>query len=272
MNKVTLFDQMNRVVEAPLPPKRIVSLVPSQTELLYDLGLDAEVVGQTLFCIHPPAQHQHKPRVGGTKNFHIDKIKDLQPDLIIGNKEENDKAGIEQLEQLFPVWMSDISNLADALDMIQRVGNLVHKQQEAQCLVDQIRNSFEELQCFAVPKRTAYLIWRKPWMAAGQGTFIDDMLNRLGLENVFGKMDSRYPEITDIALREAQPECILLSSEPYPFREKHIAELQAVCPQTKILLVDGELFSWYGSRLLHSVAYFQKLIKEVDNEKNTFAG
>ncbi len=260
---VTLSDQMNRTVEVPSPPKRIVSLVPSQTELLYDLGLDAEVVGQTLFCIHPAAQHQSKPRVGGTKNFKIDQIKELNPDLIIGNKEENDRKGIEQLEQLFPVWMSDIRNLTDALDMIQRVGSLVHKHEEAQRIVAQIRNSFKELHSFTEPKQTAYLIWRKPWMAAGTGTFIDDMLSRLGLENVFSGMESRYPEISESVLRESQPECILLSSEPYPFQEKHISELQAICPDANILLVDGELFSWYGSRLVHSVAYFQNLIKEI---------
>lgn len=272
MKKVFVVDQMNREVEVPLLPKRIVSLVPSQTELLYELGLDAEVVGQTLFCIHPQAQHQQKPRIGGTKNFSIDKIKALNPDLIIGNKEENHREGIEQLEKLYPVWMSDICNLMEALDMIRKIGALVGRPEHAESLAGQIQQSFEQLQPLPKPKRAAYLIWRSPWMAAGKQTFIDDMLSRLGLENVFNQLDARYPEVSEALLKETQPECLLLSSEPYPFKEKHIEELQRICPKAHIMLVDGELFSWYGSRLKHSVAYFKDLLGKIEPQKNTFAG
>lgn len=257
-----LTDQMNRQVKITFPPQRIVSLVPSQTELLYDLGLTDEVVGQTLFCVHPEEMHTIKPRVGGTKQYRYDQIAALRPDLIIGNKEENEQQGIEYLSKLYPVWMSDIKTLDDALDMIRRVGELVDRKQNGFELAAQIKERFDN---FSSPltnhkRRTAYFIWRGPWMTAGHNTFINEMLTRCGLENVFADEASRYPEITNDKLQTADPELILLSSEPYPFKEKHINELKAICPGARIMLVDGELFSWYGSRLLHSADYFQMLI------------
>ena len=257
-------DQMGRVLNVPAMPKRIVSLVPSQTELLYDLGLKDEVAGQTLFCIHPQSMHQTKPRIGGTKNFNIEKIRALQPDLIIGNKEENDKQRIEALENEFPVWMSDIKNLNDALEMIHRVGELVGKTGEASVLTTQISRAFDAIATSSAPKRTLYLIWRKPWMAAGAHTFINDMLMRCGLINVLEDEFSRYPELSDELLRQLNPQVVLLSSEPYPFKQQHVEELQAVLPESQILCVDGELFSWYGSRLLHSVRYFNELLQHIN--------
>jgi ABC-type Fe3+-hydroxamate transport system substrate-binding protein len=255
-------DQMNRSVEVAWPPKRIVSLVPSQTELLYDLGLHNEVVGQTLFCIHPPEMHELKPRIGGTKNVNIETVAALQPDLIIGNKEENDRQTIEALAKLYPVWMSNIQTLEDALEMINLIGELVNRPTEAQLIASTIQQSFSTLLANSQQPtvKSVYLIWRTPWMAAGHDTFINDMLNRLGFHNVAQSLDSRYPEITDQQIQSFQPDVIFLSSEPYPFKAKHIEELQAICPQATIKLVDGELFSWYGSRLVHSVAYFKELL------------
>ncbi|MES2779257.1 MAG: helical backbone metal receptor [Bacteroidota bacterium] len=263
--KRVFTDQMNRSVEVAWPPKRIVSLVPSQTELLYDLGLHNEVVGQTLFCIHPAEMHASKPRVGGTKNYKLDKIEDLQPDLIIGNKEENDKAGIEELAKLYPVWMSDIQTLDDSMEMIRQVGALVDRTEEARFISSNILQSFESLPVNSQRPiaNSLYLIWRNPWMAAGHDTFINDMLKRLGFNNSVQLFDSRYPEVNREQLQQLQPEVIFLSSEPYPFKEKHIEELQILCPRAIIKLVDGELFSWYGSRLLHSVTYFQKVLSEL---------
>src|SRR4051812_11307667 len=118
-------DQMGNAVELEGPPSRIVSLVPSQTELLFYLGLDKEVAGITKFCIHPAEMFHSKPRVGGTKKYDFEKIRQLAPDLIIGNKEENEQKQVEELQKLYPVWMSDIRNLADALQMIRSVGELV---------------------------------------------------------------------------------------------------------------------------------------------------
>lgn len=253
---------MGREVVVPHLPQRIISLVPSQTELLYDLGLSKEVIGQTIFCLHPEDMHQIKPRIGGTKKLKLELIRSLQPDLIIGNKEENEQTQIETLMEEFPVWMSDIKDLNGAVEMIELIGHLVGKSTKADEISQQILSEFKGLGRPEAQK-CLYFIWREPWMAAGKDTFIDDMLSRIGLKNVAWEVDGRYPVISEQWLALVQPEVILLSSEPYPFKEKHLEELRDLVPNAKILLVDGELFSWYGSRLLHSVAYFKTLIKQI---------
>jgi ABC-type Fe3+-hydroxamate transport system substrate-binding protein len=251
---------------------RIVSVVPSQTELLYDLGLDTEVVGITKFCVHPEAWFRSKTRVGGTKTLSLDKIRALQPTLIIANKEENEKEQIETLMKEFPVWVSEIYTLEDALEMVRQVGAMTGKEMRGMELAGQIAKEFELLKgqtskpedhtsklqgYFPYPtasKKAAYLIWRNPWMVAGQQTFINDMLRRCGLANIF---DGRYPTIDLAQLKDCQ--LVLLSSEPYPFKQQHIEEIRAFCPNADIKLVDGEMFSWYGSRLLHAPAYFRSI-------------
>jgi ABC-type Fe3+-hydroxamate transport system substrate-binding protein len=256
-------------------PKRIISLVPSQTELLFDLGLREEVVGITKFCIHPKEWFRSKPRVGGTKKINLEKIKELQPDLIIGNKEENEKGQIEELIKYYPVWMSDIKTLDDAYWMIAGIGKITGKEQQAEDLTKKIKTGFEQLKSEAVSlpagqaglrsegKKAMYFIWKDPYIVAGRDTFIDHMLNLCGLENVFDDKKSRYPEITAESIKLANPELIFLSSEPFPFKEKHIDEFKMICPGSQVLLVDGELFSWYGSRLLKAPAYFLQLIKSL---------
>ncbi|WP_311136287.1 ABC transporter substrate-binding protein [Hymenobacter cellulosivorans] len=255
---LTVTDQMNRRVAVPFPPQRIVSLVPSQTELLFDLGLGSRVVGVTKFCIHPAEARQRTTVIGGTKNFDFEKIEALQPDLIIGNKEENYQAGIEQLAQKYPVWLSDISNLDEALDMIRRVGLITGRKSAADAMADEIAGSFAARTVSDPLIPAAYFIWRKPYMVAASNTFIDTMLPRAGFRNVFAGLN-RYPEITAEQLAVAAPAVILLSSEPYPFAEKHVAEFQTICPSATVRIVDGELFSWHGSRLRHSAAYFASL-------------
>jgi len=251
---------MGRHVTVPFPPQRIVSLVPSQTELLFDLGLADKVIGVTKFCIHPAEARTKTTVIGGTKNFDIDKIAALNPDLIIGNKEENYQIGIEQLTTRYPVWMSDISTLLDSLDMIRRVGFITGVKEKAAALAAEIESSFSGLEAKLTPPKTtaAYFIWRKPYMVAASGTFIDDLLRQAGFSNAFSDQ-SRYPEITPEQLAAAAPQRILLSSEPYPFSEKHLAEFQQLCPNAKVEIVDGELFSWYGSRLRQSAAYLSQL-------------
>ncbi|MGL4597231.1 MAG: cobalamin-binding protein [Bacteroidia bacterium] len=262
----TFTDQMQRTLALDGFPKRIVSLVPSQTELLYDLGLEEEVIGITKFCIHPENWFRNKKRVGGTKQINREIIDVLQPDLIIGNKEENERTQIEALAQSYPVWMSDIENLSESLEMIRQLGKLTNREEKANQLAEEIDKRFQQIAALKdqyTTKRTAYFIWRKPWMAAGNSTFINHLLAWCNFENVFTDLESRYPEISDDMLRAANPELILLSSEPYPFKEKHIAELQHLLPDAKIELVDGELFSWYGSRLLHTPDYLEALRKKI---------
>ncbi len=252
-----VLDQMGRSVEVPTAPQRIVSLVPSQTELLYDLGIEDRVVGVTKFCIHPKSWRSEKAIVGGTKQYHVDKIRALRPDLIIGNKEENEQTAIEELAAEFPVWMSDIGSLEDGVEMIKSVGQLVNRDNEAIVLAKDIQEGFNGLYHSSPLPSALYLIWKDPYMAVGTQTFINQMMLYAGFENCL--TESRYPSLTFEQITELNPEYILLSSEPYPFRDKHISELDKVLPKTKVLLVDGELFSWYGSRLLKSPQYFKAL-------------
>lgn len=258
-------DQMGNEILINFPPKRIVSIVPSQTELLFDLGLDHEIIGLTKFCIHPIEKFAERTKVGGTKKLNIDLIKDLKPDLIIGNKEENTQSDIEELAEHFPVWMSDIFTLNDAMKTITQIGELVDREPEAAYLNHLISAGFNDLKTLAlqnqIDKKVAYLIWRKPYMAAGKNTFINDVLIANGMTNVINH--ERYPTITLEKLKYLNPQLILLSSEPYPFAEKHIEEIQKAIPNVSIKLVDGEMFSWYGSRLVKAVQYFFEFQKEL---------
>ncbi|WP_316931877.1 helical backbone metal receptor [Roseivirga seohaensis] len=251
-----VLDQMGRKVEVPSLPQRIISLVPSQTELLYNLGLGDRVIGVTKFCIHPSQWHQSKTFVGGTKQFKFDVIDELKPDLIIGNKEENYIEGIEELAKKYPVWVSDITGLDQAFDMILAIGNLVDERAKSISIVEKVKEGFASLP-YKSRRKALYLIWKKPYMAAGRATFIDEMMDFAGFENVLS--ETRYPELTLEAIQELAPEAILLSSEPYPFKEKHIGELKAVLPNCDVQLVDGEMFSWYGSRLMQAPSYFANL-------------
>jgi len=229
--------------------------------LLFYLGLDEEIIGITKFCIRPKDKFKSTAKIGGTKQLDIAKIIALKPDLIIANKEENERSQLEELMQKFPVWISDIYDLAGALEMIERVGELVGKEKEANTLINAINQNFNGLNIIIPVLRTAYFIWRKPYMLAGRNTFIDTMLQTCGLVNAFDL--ERYPEVDAQLLQDAKPDVILLSSEPYPFKEKHIQELQAIVPSAKIKLVDGEMFSWYGSRLLEAPSYFAHLVKKL---------
>lgn len=252
-------DMMGRTVRVVDNPRRIISLVPSQTELLYDLGLSEELVGLTKFCVHPDEWFRTKTRVGGTKSLHIAQILNLNPDLVIGNKEENLQSEIYALEQHVPVWMSDIYSLEDALVMIRSMGVVVGKAERAQMLADEVAQGFSRLYLPEIKgKKVAYLIWNNPIMVAAANTFIDDILGVLGMENVFTGL-SRYPECSLEDIKNAAPDFILLSSEPYPFKERHLNEFREAVPRANVLLVDGEMFSWYGSRLRRAPAYFESI-------------
>lgn len=256
----TSIDQLGRKVTLPNPPIRIVSVVPSQTELLFDLGLADSIVGVTWFCIHPK-EAKSKVQIGGTKNLKLDKIASLNPDLIIANKEENDQAQIEWLVERFPVWISDIKTLDHAVNMIGSVSEITGKTPEGESIISQIEASFNN---FLPSKnlKTLYLIWREPYMAVGADTFISHILEKCSLFNLAGS-DSRYPEYSIEDIKALNPELILLSSEPFPFKEKHINELKVHLPNADIRLVDGEMFSWYGSRLIKAGQYLKDFVSSL---------
>jgi ABC-type Fe3+-hydroxamate transport system substrate-binding protein len=254
----TITDQLGASFMLTRKPERIISLVPSQTELLADLGLSEEVIGITKFCIHPDVWFRTKTRVGGTKQLNLDTIRQLNPDLIIGNKEENLQEQILELQKEFPVWMSDITNLEQSLEMIRAVGNITDSENRAEGICNEVIHKFSLLQPSRIRLRTLYFIWKEPYMCAGSTTFISDMLNRCGLLNV--APGDRYPEFSSDQIATIQPELILLSSEPYPFQEKHIELFRRIVPTAQIHCVDGEMFSWYGSRLTQAPLYFNTLL------------
>lgn len=260
-------DQLGRSIELLNSPQRIVSVVPSQTELLFDLGLNDKVIGITKFCVRPLDWYKTKTRIGGTKQLDLNEIKELKPDLIIANKEENVREQIEELAKDFPVWISDVDNLDSALSMIRGIGEITSREPQSKEIIHQIQLRFSQLPTINVKPKTSYLIWKDPFMTVGADTFINDMLKCAGFQNVF-ENQKRYPELTIDDLKTAGCDVVLLASEPYPFKEKHVRELQSFLPNTNIILVDGEMFSWYGSRLTKAPAYFRQLQNQILSLKN----
>ncbi len=258
---IKTIDQVSCTMHFDSYPKRIISAVPSQTELLHYLGMDEETIGITRFCIHPRSWYHSKKRIGGTKDLYVTEIKSLHPDLVIANKEENTQEQIEAIRKFCPVWTSDISNLEEALAMIREIGRITNKADQGYQLAEKIIDSFNALPVNRKLSSAAYLIWKDPYMTIGGDTFIHDMMRHCCLENVFGK-EKRYPLISLEDVKARSPQIILLSSEPYPFKEKHINELSHKFPDTKIILVNGEMFSWYGSRLLQSATYFCEILTQ----------
>ncbi len=257
------IDQLGRELELLNTPRRIVSLVPSQTELLVALGLQDAIVGVTKFCVHPSNLRKEKTIVGGTKKVNYKKIKKLNPDIILCNKEENTKDIVETLQNEYTVHVSDIFSIKDALSMIQQYGEIFKKENKANVLISKIESeqkSFIQSLANSSSKRVAYFIWKDPWIAVGRNTFIDHLLEINNFENVFKDKD-RYPEIADEEIKSL--DLILLSSEPYPFSKKHIAEIQKINTDAKVVLVDGEFFSWYGSRLIDAFSYFKSLHESI---------
>lgn len=243
---------------------KVVSLVPSITEALFDLGLtENEIVGRTKFCIHPSEKVKNVPVIGGTKNINIEKIKVLQPDLILANKEENVKDQVEALMNDFKVIVTNVENIEDNYYLLKNLGKLFNKEEKAQCFNLKIYDVLNEAKINSNIK-VAYLIWKNPYITIGSDTFIDKILGEIGFENIF-KDRKRYPVIETEDLADA--EIIMLSSEPFPFKEKHIEELKLFYPDKKLMIVDGEAFSWYGTHIAKCGSYFKELIAEVETIK-----
>ncbi|MBK5285098.1 MAG: ABC transporter substrate-binding protein, partial [Bacteroidia bacterium] len=225
-----------------------------------------EVVGITKFCVHPHEAIKTKSVIGGTKKLNMAKIRSFKPDLILANKEENSRDQIEEFAKDFPVWVSDVKTLEDAVSMILSVGEITGKKKPALSLKSKICNGFNNLKAKISNhrlKKSVYIIWHNPMMSIGNDTFIHSMMQHCGFENALSQR-KRYPEISEQELAEINPELIMLSSEPFPFREKHIARYRLICPAAKIILVDGQMFSWYGSRLQYAPEYFLWLFQSIN--------
>lgn len=255
-------DQLKRKINLKDTPKRIVSLVPSQTELLCDLGLEDAIVGITKFCVHPYTIKHQKTIVGGTKSIKIDKIRDANPDIILCNKEENTKEIVEACKKIAPVHVSDIFTLEDTVELTKQYGELFSCRTEAAKIIQKLQfkqNDFQQFIQNKEIKKVAYFIWRKPWMVAANNTFINHLLELNKFTNIYANLE-RYPEVEIKKIRlQGDPEIVFLSSEPYPFKEEHAFELGRCTHHAKTVFVDGEMFSWYGSRLLKAFDYFKKL-------------
>ena len=258
----TITDQLGFQHTFETSPKRIVSLVPSQTELLYELGLEEQIVGITKFCVHPFHFKSTKKIVGGTKQVNFDKIAALHPDVIICNKEENTLEMVEELRKICPVWVTDIRTIADNFQMIIDFGLLFNCRTEAQKWYDKLRFALMDFQTFVKEKpiqKAAYFIWKNPYMVAGSDNYINEILKMNHFQNIYENL-GRYPEVEIKKIRlEGDPDIVFLSSEPYPFKEEDAFEIGRFTHHAKTVFVDGEMFSWYGSRLLKAFAYFKTL-------------
>lgn len=251
-----IIDHLGRELSYSFPPKRIVSFCPAITETMYHLHLENEVVGRTRFCVHPQPQVNEAINVGGTKDLKMDRIHDLQPDLIIAEKEENTKEMVAELEEHYPVFVFEIQTYDDALRMIRDVGQITDRTSEASNMVSQISTQFMEL-----PRmnnvRIAYVIWQNPYMVVGKNTYIQSLLHKMGFTNPFTHFEGRYPAITEDDLRKAELDYLFLATEPFPFRDQHIQKFSNLLPDTIPMIVDGEMF-WYGAKMIEAATYFKK--------------
>lgn len=259
------YDQLDRKMVLEHSPRRIVSLVPSQTELLVDLGLRERISGVTKFCVHPVDLRQEKTVVGGTKQVNLQKIREIRPDIILCNKEENTPQMVKDLETIAAVHVSDVMTVNDSLELIREYGEIFEVQKAASTIVGEIldrKQDFEEFVDQFPKKRVAYFIWKNPWMVVGKNTFIDHLLELNNFTNVFSKLETRYPEVELEDLKSLDVDLIFLSTEPFPFKEEDKENLENQLENTRVQVVDGEYFSWYGSRLTGAFDYFKKLHEE----------
>ncbi|PCI36222.1 MAG: cobalamin-binding protein [Flavobacteriaceae bacterium] len=264
----TYKDQLGRTVELPKTPIRIISIVPSITELLYDLGLEEQVVGITSYCVHPYHFLATKTSIGGTKKVNLQRVKELNPDFIICNKEENTPEMVTALSEIAPVYVSDVNTIEDSLDLIQQLGSILSCRTETTNLVTKINYKLDDFKRYIKNKPTrkvAYFIWAEPWMVAGNNTFINEILKLNKFENIYQNLD-RYPIIKLEKIRfDGDPRIVLLPSEPFKFTDDHAFEIASYANRSMTVFADGEYFSWYGSRLLKAFDYFKQLQEKIDS-------
>ncbi|MGB0752038.1 MAG: helical backbone metal receptor [Gammaproteobacteria bacterium] len=250
---------------------RIVSLVPSLTELLFDLGLCDNVVGRTTFCIRPAPKVDAVARVGGTKTVAFDRLAAARPTHVLVNIDENLRDDVPKLEALgAKVVVTHPKTAADNLPLYALIGELFNAKEAADSLSVQLQSALADAHRAAreLPSRNVlYLIWRDPWMTISQNTYIGAMLKSVNWHHVRARSDARYPEIhfNDAAWREA--DLILLSSEPFPFKDKHVSELleHVPCAAGKVRFIDGEMTSWYGSRAIEGLTYLTKFAQDINH-------
>ena len=244
-------------------PKRIISLVPSITELLYDLGLENNIVGVTSFCVHPPKAIKYKALIGGVFKLKYNVIQSLNPDLIIASKEENNKVEIESLMQNYNVLLFDVKSFDDSLNMIHEIGKVTDKNEEAESICESITKEFANLPIIIKQPTVVCLIWKNPFISLSHNTYINSLLFKIGFTNLIDEKDILYPEISVNSLRRLSPDILFLLSEPCFFDNDDKEFFENKLPTTNVILVDGEMFAWYGSRMIKAASYFSKLLSQL---------
>jgi ABC-type Fe3+-hydroxamate transport system substrate-binding protein len=244
----------------PDPEARIVCLVPSITELLCDLGLAARIIGRTGFCVHPEHLVRVIPKVGGTKDVNLARVRRLAPSHLIVNIDENEKPTVQALAAAVPhIVVTHPQHPRDNLELYRLMGSIFCVEPRAAMLCAQFEEAYERLEQLPwQSRRVLYLIWKDPWMTVAPGTYIANMLALVDWQHLSFADTRRYPEI-DLDKAAQQAELILLSSEPYRFDETHRAALAKRFPEQHVQLVDGEMLSWYGSRAIAGLDYLSQL-------------
>ena len=255
---MTVFDDLGRKIDFERPPETVVSLVPSLTKTLSDLGLGEKLAAVTRFCKYPQELVQTLPKIGGPQKVDTQKILGINPGVVLSVKEENNREQVLQLAEKIPVVVFNIRNIDDALRMITTLGRLFSVETKAHTITSRIKKGLANT-VFPTKRLTVlYLIWKKPWMAAGKDTFIGSMLQAAGFENL---ANGRYPEVNETMMRRAS--VIMLATEPYPFKEAERKQLAERFPRQKVLIVEGEIFTWFGSYMLNAASYLTKLIEKL---------
>jgi ABC-type Fe3+-hydroxamate transport system substrate-binding protein len=245
---------------------RIVSLCPSLTELVFDLGRGEALVGRTKFCVHPVGRIERVESVGGTKNPKIARIVELAPDLVLLNEEENRREDAEALAAAgLSLHVSFPRDVGETAEMVRDIGSALERAAVAERIaadIEQRATRVRESARETPPVRYAYFIWRNPWMVAGGDTFVTAMLALPGGVNAFRDRPDRYPVVSAEDLAAADPDAVLLSSEPFPFKEKHADELTSMTglARDRMHFVDGEYLTWHGSRTPDGIDYAERVI------------
>jgi len=269
MTNQSFEDMIGRKVNSSFPPQRIISLVPSITETLFELGLQEEIIGITNYCIHPSEKVKNITKIGGTKNPKIEIIKDLKPDLIIADKNENSKEKVESLTQIAPVYIIEVNNYEDALSMILKLGEVVDKKSQAVLIQKHIKQSFQNIKRLDFSKTVFFPIWKEPCMTINKDTYIHSMLNKIGLTNSFANKNTHYPKVSDKELEAINPDFIFLPSEPCHYTPEDAERCKTLFPNSKVMEVDGQMFAWYGSRLWKASSYFETLLHTLTTDLNS---
>ena len=264
-----VVDASGVALTLPAPPRRIVSLIPSVTEILFALGLEEAVAGCTIYCSEPPDGVATKTRIGGEKNPRLELIREIGTDLVIANVEENARGHVETLRSWgIPVFVTYPRTVAGGIELVRQLGQVTGAALRAAEMATMLERRLAEVSARQIGRARARVfcpIWRHPYMTINADTYVHDMLAVCGGDNVFARLPTRYPEISLADVAQAGPEVILLPDEPYRFRRPHMAdfapfrEIPAV-RDGRIHLVDGKLLSWYGPRIERALAVLPGLL------------